>query len=155
MPRSFEGALVLGVEIALLIRSHRFDLRPILDPAIATVSHDLEQPRLGVLAAKAVEILQSPEERFLCDIMCLVAAFQEPACEIVCGIQMWEHLALEASSLDVAWHVLITPVPGKTCAGSSLFPTILTSRGPELCRRVDPTMLPLIPRAAGHYFLIC
>src|SRR6185312_3624203 len=67
----------------------------LLEPCIASVAHDGEQPRARLVSLHPVEISHRPHERLLHDILRVVVVPRDPARQVVGGIQMRKSRLLE------------------------------------------------------------
>src|SRR6185369_5818911 len=87
------------VEQDLLLRT------VLLQPRVARVPDDLEQPRTGAFEAKAPDVAHRPHERVLNDILRIVRVARDPKRQVVGGIEMRHRQLLEAAPVLLITHV--------------------------------------------------
>jgi hypothetical protein len=68
----------------------------LLQPGVASVAYDLQQPGTRVSAVKAAEETARPEQCFLSDVLGISAPAQKPTREVESGVDVRQHQLLKA-----------------------------------------------------------
>ena len=71
----------------------------LFQPGIAGVPHDGQQPDSGVATVKTVEEPECPDTGLLRHVLGIVVVARQPACQVVSGVEMRQHDALELRAL--------------------------------------------------------
>ena len=100
----YTGAARCFDDVIAVLERHHLGRSVLLHPREAGVAHDLQQPASRVVAAKAADVAQRANERFLHDVLRVVIVARDPASQVEGCAEMRQGEALEAPLLLVRIH---------------------------------------------------
>src|SRR6185369_4301093 len=103
-------------------RIGRAEYAILLEPRVARVPHNRQQPRARIAAVVAGEELECAQVSFLNDVLCVGVVVDQPAGKVVRSAQMRQSNFFKPNDFALVWQRTPSRPLVKTAARSFLFP---------------------------------